>query len=349
MNLAQRLICVVEKSFGLAVFASIVIGSVLFFESNNPPQHTSATPSTTKPASKQPATAVDAVDIISLTNQNRAVAGIATLTTNSLLTQAAQQKADDMAAKSYYAHISPEGRSPLYWLNLAGYQYLNAGENLVIDRTTSEQVVDSWMSSPDHRENILRPQFTEIGVGVASGAYEGLNTIYVVQEFGTPLPQVSIARATVIEKHKNPPAAVPAPALAIATLPPTTLSEPQVAPPRLVANVKSVVSQLIPKPRVVTVQKDSFTSSVSASSTAEATTSVLNSPYVQPAQLPEPFALPIISPTIISNDIGVSPVSNKIQSANALTQTPIVPVPFVTIVRSLNRGFQSIISNYVPL
>jgi hypothetical protein len=104
------------------------------------------------------------------------------------LTQAAQLKADDMATNSYYAHISPDGKSPLYWLQAVGYKYLNAGENLVIDRNTSEEAVDAWMNSPDHRENILRPQFTEVGIGVASGVYQGIPTTYVVEEFGTPYP-----------------------------------------------------------------------------------------------------------------------------------------------------------------
>ncbi len=127
-------------------------------------------------------------DVATLTNTNRIEKGLPALTINPLLSQAAQRKAEDMAQHSYYAHISPDGKSPLYWLQQVGYKYLNAGENLVIDRTTSEDAVSAWMNSPDHRENILRPQFTEFGIGVAEGVYDGQPTIFIVQEFGTPYP-----------------------------------------------------------------------------------------------------------------------------------------------------------------
>jgi Cysteine-rich secretory protein family len=134
---------------------------------------------------------VSAVEVIALTNHSRLGAGVAPLTTSTLLTRAAQLKAEDMASKEYYAHVSPDGKTPLYWLDLVGYRYQNAGENLVVDRTTSSDVVSAWLASPDHRENIERPQFTEIGVGTAEGVYKGLQTIYVVQEFGKPLPPIA--------------------------------------------------------------------------------------------------------------------------------------------------------------
>lgn len=159
---------------------------------------------------------IAASDVASLTNEQRIKNGLPPLDVSPLLTEAAQDKANDMAQNSYYAHVSPDGKTPLYWLDSVGYHYLNAGENLVIDRTTSEQAVDAWMNSPDHRENILRPQFTEIGIGVAKGEYDGLSTIFVVQEFGTPYPS---ARAIAV-------APKPAP-VKVATAAPTT---PAVAP-----------------------------------------------------------------------------------------------------------------------
>ena len=169
---------------------------------------------------------VVAADVASLTNQNRTENGLPALAVNPLLTQAAQLKADDMAKNSYYAHTSPDGKSPLYWLNLVGYKYLNAGENLVIDRTTSEQAVDAWMGSPDHRENILRPQFTEIGVGVAPGTYQGIPTIYVVEEFGTPYPLAAPVKkpaivpvATIPEPVKTLAHSIAAPITSVASAP----------------------------------------------------------------------------------------------------------------------------------
>lgn len=144
---------------------------------------------------------IAAYDVASLTNEQRVKNGLPPLDVSPLLTEAAQDKADDMAQNSYYAHVSPDGKTPLYWLDHVGYHYLNAGENLVIDRTTSEQAVDAWMNSPDHRENILRPQFTEIGIGVAKGEYDGFSTIFVVQEFGTPYPT---ARAIAVTPKPTP-------------------------------------------------------------------------------------------------------------------------------------------------
>ncbi len=154
---------------------------------------------------------VAAADVAALTNENRTERGLPALSVNPLLAKAAQLKAEDMAENSYYAHISPDGKSPLYWLNRVGYAYLNAGENLVIDRTTSEDAVDAWMGSKDHRENILRPQFTEMGVGVAEGKYEGVRTIFVVQEFGTPYP-LSIAPQPAAKQAAKPAVQKPAPA-----------------------------------------------------------------------------------------------------------------------------------------
>jgi hypothetical protein len=64
--------------------------------------------------------------------------------------------------------------------------YAHAGENLAIHFTDSSEVVEAWMDSPTHRKNIVDAKFTEIGVGTAKGKYEGYETVYVVQLFGTP-------------------------------------------------------------------------------------------------------------------------------------------------------------------
>lgn len=125
--------------------------------------------------------------VIALTNNKRADRGAPALKANALLNQAAQMKADDMAANSYYSHISPDGTAPPYWVNKVGYRYSEMGENLVIDRESSDAVVSAWMGSDSHRENMLNPNLTEIGVGVAKGSYKGRDTIYVVQIVARPL------------------------------------------------------------------------------------------------------------------------------------------------------------------
>ena len=186
-------------------------------------------------------------EVAVLTNQNRIDNGLSALTVNPLLTQAAQLKAEDMAQNSYYAHIGPDGKSPLYWLTRVGYKYLNAGENLVIDRTTSEQAVDAWMSSPDHRENILRPQFTEIGVGVASGQYQGVDTIFVVEEFGTPYPlsaPLVQKPVPVVATAPSTPVVKPIPVV-VAVATPKRVTDIQPLPtPSIIADVKALVKPL---------------------------------------------------------------------------------------------------------
>ena len=123
--------------------------------------------------------------IIAETNEERSEENLVPLVRNSTLDAAAQLKAEDMAKNEYFAHYSPEGVSPWYWFELAGYTYLHAGENLAVHFTDSSDVVTAWMNSPLHRDNIMNNKYREIGIGTAQGEYEGYPTVYVVQLFGT--------------------------------------------------------------------------------------------------------------------------------------------------------------------
>jgi uncharacterized protein YkwD len=131
--------------------------------------------------------AVYASVLVNLTNQNRTEANISELKVNSILEKAAQMKADDMAAKSYFAHDSPEGRSPWYWFGQAGYKYTYAGENLAVNFENSNDVETAWMNSRGHFLNIMNSKFTEIGIATSTGIYKGRQAIFVVQMFGAPL------------------------------------------------------------------------------------------------------------------------------------------------------------------
>lgn len=130
-----------------------------------------------------------------LTNDQRTAQGDHPLTVNALLTEAAQLKANDMAAKGYFAHVAPDGTEPWHWFNTVGYDYEYAGENLAIDFDDSQQLVSAWMNSPAHRENILKPEYTEIGVGMATGTYQGKETLFVVQFFAKPVSAASASAA----------------------------------------------------------------------------------------------------------------------------------------------------------
>jgi len=145
--------------------------------------------------------------LVELTNTDRKDNSLHELTINPLLEKAAQMKADDMAAKSYFAHESPDGVTPWHWFNEAGYVFSFAGENLAVYFSDSAELEQAWMNSPAHRANILNGYFTEIGIGMAKGVYQGKETVFVVQEFGRP----SRHTAEAVPQENNTPvvAAVP--------------------------------------------------------------------------------------------------------------------------------------------
>jgi len=169
--------------------------------------------------------------IVADTNKEREEASLTPLSRNDLLDVAAQMKADDMASKGYFAHYSPGGVSPWHWFNEASYKYVNAGENLAVHFTDSDKVVKAWMNSPTHRENIMNGSYREIGIGTATGMYQGYDTVFVVQLFGSQAAKtetvevVSIAEPESLSFNQSTPAKdEPAPALAIIDTPASTSS-----------------------------------------------------------------------------------------------------------------------------
>jgi hypothetical protein len=130
-----------------------------------------------------------------LTNGDRAAANLSTLRNDPKLAEAAQLAANDMAAKGYFAHVSPDGKNPWYWLGQVGYQYSYSGQNLAVDFTDSQDVEQAWLNSPTHRANIMKAQYTNLGIAVANGTYEGKSVTFVVQYFATPRAQSAEATA----------------------------------------------------------------------------------------------------------------------------------------------------------
>jgi len=127
-------------------------------------------------------------EIIKFTNYYREENDIAELNTNQLLMEAAENKLNDMFQKQYFAHISPEGDDAGIILKEIGYDYLVVGENLARGYfKDSKDLVDGWMKSPDHRENILNPKFREIGVAQREGKFQGKEQYLAVQIFASPL------------------------------------------------------------------------------------------------------------------------------------------------------------------
>jgi uncharacterized protein YkwD len=139
------------------------------------------------------------------TNDYRKTNAEQELIVSDLLTKAAQMKADDMAAKSYFSHTGPLGEKPWVWFERVGYKYSYAGENLAVDYTESSDVTQGWINSAKHKANLLNKNFTELGIGIAEGTYNGHPTTYVVQFFAKPavvqVKQVATVNTAVIVKE----------------------------------------------------------------------------------------------------------------------------------------------------
>ncbi len=137
-----------------------------------------------------------------LTNKERNDEKLNPLTINPLLNKAAEMKANDMATHGYFAHTSPEGKTPWYWIEQVGYKYKYAGENLAINFSDSKDVTNAWMHSPTHKANITKENYTEVGTGVATGMYKGQKTVFVAQIYANPLPKSPDQTKSVIDNKK---------------------------------------------------------------------------------------------------------------------------------------------------
>src|SRR5690242_7251780 len=103
--------------------------------------------------------------MLDLVNQERAAAGLRPLAPDPELTEVARQHSADMFARGYFAHDTPEGLNPFDRMRAANVHFLTAGENLALAPTLSVAHT-GLMNSPGHRENILRPQFGRVGIGI---------------------------------------------------------------------------------------------------------------------------------------------------------------------------------------
>jgi len=121
--------------------------------------------------------------VLELTNEERAKNNLHPLTWNATLAQAGADHCQDMIDKNYFEHVSPTGTTPGDRATAAGYHWMLVGENIAAGYKSPESVVEGWMNSPDHKENILRKEFKELGVGIRVGPNR---RYYWAQEFGTP-------------------------------------------------------------------------------------------------------------------------------------------------------------------
>lgn len=137
-------------------------------------------------------------ELIQDVNKERIKKGLHPLIYSLKLEKAAYDKAKNMFQYNYWAHSSPDGSTPWDFIRAQGYEYEYAGENLAKDFIFSDNVVDAWMASPTHRENILRNRYTEVGFAVVDGMLQGAPTTLVVQMFGAPLAATAVSSAKIL-------------------------------------------------------------------------------------------------------------------------------------------------------
>lgn len=104
-------------------------------------------------------------EVVDLTNQEREKNGLQPLKVDNELSGVARDKSSDMQQNNYFDHNSPTHGSPFDMMDSYGIDYTSAAENIAKGQPTPEEVVDGWMNSDGHRENILDGSFTHIGVG----------------------------------------------------------------------------------------------------------------------------------------------------------------------------------------
>ncbi|AXB46392.1 serine protease [Amycolatopsis albispora] len=147
--------------------------------SSEPPPESSSAPSSSaeKTTKAKPADSSKGAQVVALVNQERAKAGCGDVGVDNRLVQAAQAHSDDMSARNYFSHTTPEGVTFDQRIKKAGYPKPGA-ENIAKGSTTAEQTMKMWMNSDGHRRNILNCELTMIGVGVTTDGW------YWTQNFG---------------------------------------------------------------------------------------------------------------------------------------------------------------------
>lgn len=180
------------------------------------------------------ATNITIEKLLAETNNERLKNGVKPVKINPQLSMAAEKKARDMFTQNYWAHIAPDGTSPWDFITGEGYRYTYAGENLARDFDESSGVVEAWMNSPSHKDNLIRGEYEEIGFAVVNGSLNGSDTTLVVQMFGTRSP------GTVARANARP--AVPVAKAQEIVPTPTTILLPTNAPPF----VNSQIAETIP-------------------------------------------------------------------------------------------------------
>lgn len=118
-------------------------------------------------------------------NEYRRSMNLGELRLSSLLNISAQKKADAMLSNSCWSHYCPPGKSPWEFFDEASYSYIYAGENLAEGFYRMDSLMQAWINSKTHRDNMEKPEFAEVGFAIVNGSYlNNPNNILVVVHFG---------------------------------------------------------------------------------------------------------------------------------------------------------------------
>lgn len=128
---------------------------------------------------------INPLELVNLANKERKDLGISELSKNDVLGQAASLKGEDMLLKQYWSHFGPNGETPWQFIKEVGYSYVYAGENLAKDFYADIDAHTAWMQSKTHRENLLNPNFKDIGIATVTGELQGYTTTIIIVMFGS--------------------------------------------------------------------------------------------------------------------------------------------------------------------
>jgi uncharacterized protein YkwD len=133
--------------------------------------------------------------LLQLINDSRAQAEAKPLAFDAELVNAAGKHSDWMVGQDVFSHTGADGSSPSGRMTADGYTWTAAGENIAymsgssaatLDASDVERLHSLLMESPGHRENLLNPDFTEVGIGLTEGDFHGRPAIFVTEDFGRP-------------------------------------------------------------------------------------------------------------------------------------------------------------------
>ncbi|HVW17721.1 MAG TPA: CAP domain-containing protein [Solirubrobacteraceae bacterium] len=135
--------------------------------------------------------------VLCLVNVERTSRGLPALRSDARLAAAALEHTDDMLAHGYFDHVGPDGTHPGDRVTSAGYHWAEIAENIASAQATPGEVMAAWMASTGHCRNILDPNVTDVGIGIAPRSILGDSGATWTQELGrritTPAPAASSA------------------------------------------------------------------------------------------------------------------------------------------------------------